>query len=102
MRTFYEEWSNYFKSVATAAEILEDENQGDEVFLTLQSTIRSPLANELKTKDSVAENSGNSSKIASQWIAIWKVLRILVYPPYDNPSLGLFYVNRPIRVLWNF
>lgn len=47
MRTFYEEWSNYFKSVATAAEILEDENQGDEVFLTLQSTIRSPLATEL-------------------------------------------------------
>ena len=47
MRTFYEVWSDYFKSVATAAEILEDENQGDEVFLTLQSTIRSPLASDL-------------------------------------------------------
>jgi len=35
MRTFYEEWSNYFKSVATAAEILEDENQGDEFFFDI-------------------------------------------------------------------
>ena len=53
MRTFYEVWSDYFKSVATAADLLEDDNQGDVDLSTLQSAIRSPLATELNLDEFV-------------------------------------------------
>ena len=50
MRTFYEEWSDYFISAATAAEIKSTDNEVHINALALPSLIRQPMATELNAE----------------------------------------------------
>ena len=50
MRTFYEEWSDYFNSAAMAAELKSTDNEEVINAIVLPSLIRQPLATELKAE----------------------------------------------------
>lgn len=54
MRTFYETWSCYFNSVATATKLKSTDSQDVIDVLALQHAIRQPLATEFNIEDFVS------------------------------------------------